>query len=332
MNKDVVLLLVCPVCSSAELRLQAFAVEQDEVREGTITCSSCHTWYRIENGVLDFLPLSLRRYDRYASFSTKYSLPPVSGPDSQRIGQKAGQIDFFSATDDYERRVVNNPYYQALDRVAFLDWLERNQASIKGIALDVGCGTGRQSIPLAQRGLRAVGIDISEEMLVLAKRKVDAEGLSQQVDFIVGDAENLPVKDGAFGATVFYGVLHHLSAPQAAIGNAARKLVQGGLFYSLDPHKSPVRFAFDLLMRAWKLYDEEASDDPLLTSDKLVQWLSEAGIGCAVKLSTYLPPHVFQFIDLSAGTKLLKASDALLGSAPGLRGMAGVIISEGVKR
>jgi len=332
MNVNALAFLVCPVCQSETLEAKPFASAGEEISEGIITCSSCQNWFRIENGVLDFLPLHLRRRGKHEAFAAKYNLPVTGSNMGAADEQKTGQIDFFSLTDDYEQRVVNSPFYRALDQVNFIGWMERNRASLTSPVLDVGCGTGRQSIPLARQGIRVIGIDISEEMLLLARRKASEAGVLPRIDFIAGDAEHPPVRDLTFQAGVIYGVLHHLPAPQVAVASIAQKIVPGGLFYTLDPHKSPLRVLFDLLMRLWKLYDEEASDDPLLTTEKLSRWFSAAGFTCTIRLSTYLPPHLFHFLSFPLGTALLRTSDALFNALPGIRNVAGVIIAEGAKR
>lgn len=56
--------------------------------------------------------------------------------------------------------------------------------------LDIGCGTGRHSIELAQRGYKVVGIDQSESLLKRAREKTSEQKV--QVDFQKHDARNLP--------------------------------------------------------------------------------------------------------------------------------------------
>ena len=149
-------------------------------------------------------------------------------------------------------------------------------------------------------------------MLVKANEKINKNGLSNLIDLIVCDIESPPLKDNSFDAYIIYGVLHHVSDPGVAIKNASKKLVNGGLFYSIDPHDSPVRFIFDFLMdHIWKLWDEEASDDPLLTKEKFDLWFSHAGITASIKISTYIPPHLFNFMNFSIGKKVLKISDSV---------------------
>ncbi len=55
--------------------------------------------------------------------------------------------------------------------------------------LDVGCGPGRHALALARRGLRVVGVDISQTFVDLARRSAEAEGLD--ATFVVADARTL---------------------------------------------------------------------------------------------------------------------------------------------
>lgn len=62
--------------------------------------------------------------------------------------------------------------------------------------LDVGCGTGIFSMKLAERGCIVTGIDVSEEMLAVAQRKVAEKKLS--ISFLKMNATELAFEDGAF--------------------------------------------------------------------------------------------------------------------------------------
>jgi ubiquinone/menaquinone biosynthesis C-methylase UbiE len=277
------------------------------------------------------LPLKLRRNDLYNKFAAKYMLPFDTNQITKTVHGKSSQIEFFQeSVDDYERRVVNSKYYKVLDQIAFIDWMTRNLKAGQRV-LDLGCGTGRQDIPLAKNNIRTIGIDISEDMLILAKEKIDSLGLNTYIDLVVGDAENPPVKNNSFDACFFYGTLHHFPNKETAIASASKKIVNNGLFYSLDPHKSPVRFIFDIFMKLWKLYDEEASDNPLLTEKQLKQWLEHAEITGVTKLSTFLPPHLFHLLPHNTGIRLLKTTDSILNRIPFVRNLGGVIIAEGIK-
>jgi SAM-dependent methyltransferase len=73
--------------------------------------------------------------------------------------------------------------------------------------LDVGTGTGRAAIALAQRGAVVTAIDASAEMLAVARRR--AEEAHVAVTFAREDAHRLPFDDGSFDAVVCLRVLMH---------------------------------------------------------------------------------------------------------------------------
>ena len=90
--------------------------------------------------------------------------------------------------------------------------------------LDVGCGTGRLSVALAERaGAEVWGIDRSPEMLAQAKAKAPPG-----VDFRVAQAEALPFDDGAFERVVFWLAAHLFDRPRA-FAEARRVLEPRGL-------------------------------------------------------------------------------------------------------
>lgn len=332
--------MICPECGSNSLALEEYRVSEadaDQVIDGRLVCMDCKNWYRMENGVVDLLPARIKQlnHDRFIvkdiRFAEKYGLSfPISGAPAGAIPlNKTKPLGAFEDVVNYEKDVVNNRYYKALDQTAFLDWMKRNVRA-GDLVLDVGCGSGRQCLPLAEAGIRSVAMDIDEDMLLLAARKLNEQSLSGMVDLIVGDGENPPVRNASFNACVHYGVLHHLSEKDAAVLNASRKIIPGGLMYTLDPHKSFVRFVFDFFMKIWRLWVEEASDDPLITESQIQAWMAEGGVYGKTRLSTYLPPHIF-LGSLPFNVSLLKMTDALFSRIPGLRKAGGVIIFEGEK-
>jgi ubiquinone/menaquinone biosynthesis C-methylase UbiE len=100
--------------------------------------------------------------------------------------------------------------------------------------LDVACGTGRYAIPLAQAGARVTGVDLSEEMLDLARRKAAGSGLS--LDLRVGDVRALPFADASFDLAVCALALCHLPDLNPAAQELARVLRPGGRVVVSDFH------------------------------------------------------------------------------------------------
>lgn len=332
MDEDNSRLFICPHCGADIYLTEKFSSSGKEVTEGILTCSSCHVWYKISRGIPDLLPPELRRHDLYEAFCREHGIHyerPDTGSGSL---QKYQQIDFFRRDfSAYERDIVDSNYYQALDALTFESWLDKNSEGIKNWILEIGCGTGRQSVKIARRKKKAVCLDISEEMILLAKAKVERIDAMHSIEFVIGDAECPPVRDTTFDACIVCATLHHLPDPEQAICCMSKKLATGGLFFSIDPHASKIRFLFDWLMRRWKLYDEETGDSPLIDGEKLKEWLVNAKLRTTIYYSSYFPPHFFIFLDKKASTSFLKNSDKFFNKFPMIFKFSGIIVSEGIK-
>jgi ubiquinone/menaquinone biosynthesis C-methylase UbiE len=102
-----------------------------------------------------------------------------------------------------------------------------------GDLIDIGTGTGRMIEVLGPRVERAVGIDMSQDMLLIARSNLDRAKLRNGV-VRQGDMYQLPVPSESFDAAVFHHVLHFAEAPGAAIAEAARVLRPGGRLLVVD--------------------------------------------------------------------------------------------------
>ncbi|RJF86615.1 methyltransferase domain-containing protein [Oleomonas cavernae] len=106
-----------------------------------------------------------------------------------------------------------------------------------GLLLDIGTGTGHMLELFGPKAERGLGVDLSHEMLGIARAKLDGAGLYHcQVRH--GDMNALPVGDETVDLVLFHQVLHFAADPQAAIDEAARVLAPGGRVALVDflPH------------------------------------------------------------------------------------------------
>lgn len=95
--------------------------------------------------------------------------------------------------------------------------------------LDVACGTGNAALLAAAAGAVVVGVDSSERLVAVARRRAAETGLS--AEFLVGDALALPVADASYDVVLsVFGVIF-AAEPARAIGEIARVLRAGGRAY-----------------------------------------------------------------------------------------------------
>jgi ubiquinone/menaquinone biosynthesis C-methylase UbiE len=91
--------------------------------------------------------------------------------------------------------------------------------------LEIGVGTGRIALPLAQAGISIVGLDLSGPML---EKLVANAGGEMPFPLVRGDATRLPFRDGAFGVAYGVHVLHLIPNWNQAVGELARVVRSGG--------------------------------------------------------------------------------------------------------
>lgn len=110
--------------------------------------------------------------------------------------------------------------------------------------LDVATGTGDLAIALAQRipGAQVRAVDLSEEMLAVARRKVEARGLDTRIVLDCGDVEHLDVADASVDvATVAFGV-RNFGDLEAGLRELGRVVRPGGRVVILEFSRPRVRW------------------------------------------------------------------------------------------
>lgn len=121
--------------------------------------------------------------------------------------------------------------------------------------LDLGCGSGRHTIEAARYPGRIVGLDISADDLRAAKFMYDdlkAKGdLRGHADFIIGDATNLPFKDGAFDKSLCTETFEHIPDDRRGIDEFLRVTKDGAQTVVSIPAFWPERAYWSLSWDYW---------------------------------------------------------------------------------
>lgn len=128
-----------------------------------------------------------------------------------------------------------------VERLSFVDDLAGSRAP--GRVLDVGCGSGRFCVRLAERGWNAVGLDFADEMIGLARRQADEAGVADRCAFEVADF--LEWNDEArFDLGLAIGVFDYVADPAPLLSKLAA--VSGGRIVASFPKRMhplvPVRW------------------------------------------------------------------------------------------
>jgi ArsR family transcriptional regulator len=133
--------------------------------------------------------------------------------------------------------------------------------------LDLGTGTGRLLEILAPLYRRGIGIDMSREMLAIARANLDRAGV-HNAQVRQGDIYAPPVERDAFDLVTIHQVLHYLDEPQAAIREAARTLRPGGRLIVVDFAAHDLEF----------LREEHAHVRLGFSDRQIADWFAEAGL------------------------------------------------------
>ena len=157
--------------------------------------------------------------------------------------------------------------------------------------LDIATGPGYVAARAAERGADPVGLDFSETMLAFARSR------SPGVEFVRGDATELPFPDDSFDAVTCAFLLLHLARPEAAVAEAARVLVpEGRASFSIWDEPSRGRWlgvVFDAFAAAGALPPADVPPGPPIfrfaDDGELTRLLADAGLADVVVETVEFP-------------------------------------------
>lgn len=163
---------------------------------------------------------------------------------------KAGRVQdvFGSVANRYD--IMNDVMSGGIHRLwkdAMMDWL----APVAGQRLlDVAGGTGDIAFRFLKRAGQgqATVLDLTQEMLDEGRKRAEADQMSEQLDWLVGDAMALPFPNASFDVyTISFGI-RNVTRPQDALNEAFRVLRPGGRLMVLEFSQIPnaaLQWAYD---------------------------------------------------------------------------------------
>lgn len=133
-----------------------------------------------------------------------------------------------------EEQTVSS-FATAAPNPVLLEWMAGEARRVPGAAvLDLGCGAGRNGVPIARLGCTVYGIDLSFPMLQAAAARASAEGVGSGVHLALSPMERLPFRDRRFDVVIAHGIWNLARSGgefRAAVAEAARVARPGaGLF------------------------------------------------------------------------------------------------------
>ena len=174
-------------------------------------------------------------------------IKPYKNSDLGKKEQVAKMFDAFSKNYDGLNRVIS----LGIDvkwRKKVVKIVGKNKP--KQI-LDIATGTGDLALMMAELSPdKIIGLDISEGMLAVGKEKIAKVNLSEKIEMVVGDSEEMPFDDDTFDAiTVSFGVRNFANLDKG-IKEIARVLKPSGVLVILET-SNPMKFPFK---QGYKLY------------------------------------------------------------------------------
>jgi SAM-dependent methyltransferase len=133
--------------------------------------------------------------------------------------------------------------------------------------LDLGCGSGENSLLLARRGARVFGVDISESLLALARRRLAVNGYADAaVQFLPASAHRLPIPDASVDVVLGIAILHHLDL-DATSSEVLRVLRPGGRAIFEEPVRDSQLFRAVRKLIPYRAPDVSPFERPLTTPE-----------------------------------------------------------------
>jgi len=123
------------------------------------------------------------------------------------------------------------------------------------VIADLGAGEGAFALLLAQQAKKVIAVDTSAKMIEVGREQVQRHGV-KNVEYRLGDMEEIPIEDGEVDLVFFSQSLHHALHPERAVQEASRILKPGGRIMILDLMKHRFEEAREMYADEWLGFSE----------------------------------------------------------------------------
>ena len=215
-------------------------------------------------------------------------------PNKNSQQSKKDQVEemFNNISPKYD--LLNNLLSANIDKLWRKNAINMLKSHQPGLILDIATGTADFAIAATRiKGAKIVGIDISEGMLEVGRKKVMKKGLSDSIELIKADSENLPFENNKFDAAIVGFGVRNFETLKTGLSEIKRVLKPGGIFYILEfskpvkaPYKQVYQFYFTKILpfvgrlvskdsNAYTYLPESVNEFP--DGDKFLTILAEVG-------------------------------------------------------
>lgn len=136
---------------------------------------------------------------------------------------------FWNKTSKNYDSMVNSKYAEAYNKTIKIT---KNYLKNTDIVLDYACGTGITTIELSRNVKKISAIDISENMISVARNKCKKEGITN-VEFNIGDIYNEKLKKSSFDVIMAFNILYFIKDVDNVLSRINELLKPGGTFISV---------------------------------------------------------------------------------------------------
>jgi ArsR family transcriptional regulator len=130
------------------------------------------------------------------------------------------------------------------------------------VIADLGAGEGAFALLLAERAKKVIAVDTSARMVEVGREQARRHGI-KNVEYRLGDMEEIPIEDSSVDLVFFSQSLHHALHPERAVADAWRILHPGGRIILLDLVKHRFEEARELYADEWLGFSESEVESML---------------------------------------------------------------------